>query len=84
VPQLGQVPVHNSLRDGFLHSGFGFFGPSNKVDTVKLRYLIFNDLQSYLSNISQLFNLHRFELGENVADENVCLDPQRDALGVIR
>ena len=31
-----------------------------------------------------LLQLHRFEFGEDVADENVCLDPQRDAFVVIR
>jgi hypothetical protein len=31
-----------------------------------------------------LFQLHRFELGEDITDENVCLDAQRNAFVVIR
>jgi len=37
-----------------------------------------------LSSVLGLLQLHRFEFGEDVADENVCLDPQRDAFVVIR
>ena len=53
---------------------------------ISVHYALNSILQVLASEVqkSALLQLHRFEFGEDVADENVCLDPQRDAFVVIR